>query len=43
MSEGLNAEVEILLKLILHKVVAAVNLRDYVSVHGLIARQLQKV
>ena len=38
-----DAEVVILLKLVVHEVVAAVNLRDYVVVHNLIARQLQKV
>ena len=43
MSQGLNAEVVILLKLIVHDIVAAVNLRDYVTVHNLIARQLQEV
>lgn len=42
-SESLNAEVVILLKLIVHDIVAAVNLRDYVTVHNLIARQLQEV
>ena len=43
MGQGLNAEVVIFLKLIVQHIVAAVNLRDYVSVHNLIARQLQKV
>lgn len=41
--ESLNAEIVIFLKLILHHIVAAVNLRDYVAVQNLIARQLQKV
>ena len=41
--QGLNAEVVIFLKLVLHDIVAAVNLRDYVFIHNLIARQLQKV
>ena len=41
--QGLNAEVVILLKLIFHEVVAPVNLCDYVLIHNLIARQLQKV
>lgn len=43
MGQGLYAEVVILLKLIVHHIVAAVNLRDYVSIHNLIAGQLQKV
>ncbi|CDE58383.1 unknown [Prevotella sp. CAG:873] len=43
MGQGLNAEVVIFLKLVLHEVVAAVNLRDNVLIHYLIARQLQKV
>ena len=40
---GLNAEVVILLKMILHEVVASVNLSDYVLIHNLIARQFQEV
>ena len=40
--QGLNTEVVILLKLILHEVVAAVNLSDYVLIYNLIARQFQK-
>ena len=42
-SQGLKSEVEILLQLVLHEVVAVVNLRDYVSIYNQIARQLQKV
>ena len=41
--QGFNSEVVILLELVVHDIVAAVNLRDYVSIHNLIARQLQKV
>lgn len=41
---GLNAEAVILLKQILHEVVASVNLSDYVLIHNhLIARKFQKV
>lgn len=43
MDHGLNTEVVMLLKLIFHDVVTAVNLCDYILIHNLITRQLQKV